>query len=144
MPLWLEGISGDIHPDQIAVFYSIGDVTFAFIAQPNSWTPLLAVREWEEEGYSTWSGILIKHVKGPWEVFLQVPEEDFNPVALYLEEQQLVLDLADDNGAGSGEGSLIRYVYPFDGVNEELLFEWIKEKCEGYYVPETYTKSTCQ
>lgn len=131
-------------PNQLSGFYTIGDLTFAIVNQPNTWTALTSVREWEKAGNTAWSGVLVKRPQTDWEILFQVPEDDFNPIAFYLEEQQLVLDLADDAGAGSGEGTLIRYVYPFAGVVDELLYTWVKEACDGYYVPETYAKETCQ
>lgn len=132
----------NFHPDQVVSYYSIGDATLALVSQPNAWTALTSVREWEEAGNTAWSGILIKYPQSPWEIFFQAPEDDFNPVGFYLEEEQLVLELADDSGAGSGEGALIRYVYPFAGVVDELLYTWTKEKCEGYYIPEMYVDGT--
>lgn len=128
----------NFHKDQVTDFYSIGDVTFALVGQPNAWTAMESVRAWEEAGNTAWSGVLVKSPKADWEIFFQAPEDDFNPVGLYLEEEQLVLELADDSGAGSGEGVLIRYVYPFAGVADELLNTWVKEECDGYYIPELY------
>ncbi len=137
-----EGTLSNLHPDQVTDFYSIGDLTFALVTQPNSWTALEAVREWEEAGNTAWSGVLVKRPQTDWEILFQVPEDDFNPVAFYLEEEALVLELADDSGAGSGEGTLIRYVYPFAGVVDELLYTWQKERCDGYYMPEVYVAGT--
>lgn len=130
----------NFHPDQVTSFYSIGDVIFAMVSQPNTWTVLESVREWEAAGNTAWAGILVRRPETAWEILFQVPEDDFNPVDFYLEEEALVLELADDSGAGSGEGTLIRYVYPFAGVTNELLYTWQKERCEGYYVPETYVE----
>lgn len=128
----------NLHPDQVTDFYTTGDLTFAMVNQPNTWTALEAVREWEEAGNTAWSGVLVKRPQTDWEILFQVPEDDFNPVGFYLEEEALVLELADDSGAGSGEGTLIRYIYPFAGVVDELLYTWQKEKCDGYYIPELY------
>lgn len=125
-------------PNQLSGFYTIGDLTFAMVNQPNSWTALTPVRDWEEAGNTAWSGVLVKRPQTDWEILFQASEDDFNPVGFYLEEEALVLELADDSGAGSGEGTLIRYVYPFAGVVDELLYTWQKEKCDGYYIPELY------
>lgn len=133
----------NLHPEQITGYFSLGDLSFAFVSQPNSWTPLLEVREWEKEGNTAWSGVLVKQIKGPWEILFVIPEEDFNPLALRLRDQDLLLDVVDDSGAGSGEGQLLRYTYPFKGVSEENLYKWVKEACDGYYVPETYTEESC-
>jgi hypothetical protein len=133
----------NLHSEQITAYFTIGDLSFAFVSQPNSWTPLLEVRDWEKEGNTAWSGLLVKHIKGPWEILFEIPEEDFNPLALRVEDEALVLDIVDDSGAGSGEGTLLRYAYPFDGFTEENLYKWMKQKCDGYYVPETYTEKSC-
>lgn len=138
----LEGNFSNLHPDQIAGFYTIGDLTFALVTQPNAWTALEAVREWEAEGNEPWAGVLVKRPQADWEIFFQASEEGFNPVAFYLQEEQAVLELADDSGSGSGEGALIRYVYPFAGVVDELLYTWQKEMCNGYYIPELYVAAT--
>ena len=126
--------------NQLSGSYTIGDLTFAIVNQPNTWTALTSVREWEEAGNTAWSGVLVKRPQTDWEILFQASEDDFNPVGFYLREEDLVLELADDSGAGSGEGTLIRYVYPFAGVVDELLYTWQKERCEGYYVYETYVE----
>lgn len=128
----------DVLPEQITRCFSIADLTIAFVSQPNAWTALTETRAWEAEGNTAWSGLLAKPIKGEWEVLYKIPDEDFNPVNLILEGEQLILDAADDSGAGSGEGTLQRYVYPTAGVVDELLNTWQKVKCTGYYVPETY------
>lgn len=128
----------DVHPEQITACYSLADVSFFFVSKPNSWTALPEVRSWESDGNKAWSGLLFKHVEGPVTVFLKIEQDDYNPVGLYLEDEALVLDTADDSGAGSGEGQLLRYVYPFAGVAEDLLYEWANERCTGYYNPDVY------
>lgn len=133
-----------LHVEQITDCYLLDDVEYAFVSQPNAWTLLQEVRDWEAEGNSAWSGLLKKEPGEEWERFLEIHEEDFNPIAFFMREEDLVLDIADDTGAGSGEGKLLRYVYPFAGVTEEALNQWTKERCDGYYVPETYSESTCQ
>lgn len=129
----------EIHPDQITEAFGWADMEFFFVLQPNANVVLESVREWENEGHVAKSGLLTKHVQGDLQWFFQIKEEDFNPVGLYLGRSKLVLDIADDSGAGSGEGKLLRYVYHFAGVDESTLHQWQKaESCEGYYVPETY------
>lgn len=128
----------DVLPEQITRCFSITDLTVAFVTQPNSWNALPETRAWKSEGNTAWSGLLAKPIKGEWDIFYKIPDEDFNPVSLILEGEQLILDAADDSGAGSGEGTLQRYVYQTTGVVDELLNTWQKLKCTGYYVPETY------
>ena len=132
-----------VYPEQIGKTFALGEeLSFAFVNQPNDWTPLPSVREAEASGAPAWSGLLIRKAEGPWEVLYKIPDDDFNPVGLTLQEESLMLDAADDSGAGSGEGILQRYVYLFDGVVDELLYTWQKEECNSYYVPETYTAET--
>lgn len=133
-----------LHKEQITECYALDGTYYAFVMQPNSWNALQEVRNWEGEGNSAWSGLIMKEPGENWEEFLKIPEEDFNPVAFFVREEDLALDIADDSGAGSGEGTLLRYVYPFAGVTEGLN-TWTKEKCDAYYVPETYSADkTCQ
>lgn len=134
-----EAIEG-LHKEQITECYSLDETEYAFVSQPNAWTVLQEVRDWEAEGNEAWSGLLKREAGKDWEIFFEIPEENFNPVGFYLREEDLVLDVADDSGAGSGEGTLLRYSYPFAGVSEENLQQWAKEKCDGYYIPETYAK----
>ena len=129
----------DMHPDQITGCFAIDDMIFAFVSQPNTWTALTGVREWEAEGHEAWSGLLYSDDGNLFEVFLKISNEDYNPVGFYLQEEALVLDTADDEGAGSGEGNLLRFVYPFAGGADELLYQWAAESCTGYYIPETYS-----
>ena len=126
----------ELSPNQITACRKLGDMSYAFVTQPNTWNALQEVRDWEADGHSAWAGLLSKEEGSEWEVFFTIPEEDFNPVNLFLRQEDLVLDIADDSGAGSGEGKLLRY------VNSG---EWLKEKCDEYYVPESYsTEKNCQ
>lgn len=132
----------NIHPDQITDCYFIGDMYFAFVSQPNNWTALSTVRDWESSGNKAWSGLLYQNVNGPFEVFFEIPQENYNPIGLYLEKESLVLDTADDSGGGSGEGRLLTFRYSFAGVVDELLYQWTAEKCTSYYIPENYVKDS--
>lgn len=132
----------NLHPQQITHCYSLADLSIAFVEQPNTWTPLPDVRTWEKEGNIAWGGLIVKPIQGDnAEVFLKL-DEDFNPINLFTTKDSLVLDTVDDSGAGSGEGTLQRYIYPTAGVAEENLFQWTKEKCTSYYIPETYNSET--
>lgn len=130
----------NIHPDQITDCYSIGDMNFAFVSQPNNWTALINVREWEVKGNKAWSGLLYQKANEEWQVFFEIPQENYNPIAMYLEKESLVLDTADDSGGGSGEGRLLTFRYSFAGVVDELLYKWTAEKCTSYYNPDSYVK----
>ncbi|MEK9160069.1 MAG: hypothetical protein AAB383_05055 [Patescibacteria group bacterium] len=131
-----EQLPEKLNPNQITACQKGGDMSYAFVSQPNSWNALQEVRDWEGEGNSAWAGLLSKEEGSEWEVFFTIPDEDFNPVNLFITEESLVLDIVDDSGAGSGEGKLLRYVN---------FGKWVKEKCDEYYIPETYSADkTCQ
>lgn len=136
-----QAIQLNLHPQQITHCYSLADLSIAFVEQPNTWTALHDVRAWEKEGNIAWGGLIVKSTEGTWENFLKI-DEDFNPVNLFTTKDSLILDTVDDSGAGSGEGTLQRYIYPTAGAAEENLFQWTKEKCTGYYIPETYNSET--
>jgi hypothetical protein len=136
-----QAVQLNLHPQQIMHCYSLADLSIAFVEQPNTWTALHNVREWEKEGNIAWGGLIIKPMGGTWENFLKI-DEDFNPINLFTTKDSLILDTSDDSGAGSGEGTLQRYSYPAAGVAEENLFQWTKEKCTSYYIPETYNSET--
>lgn len=134
----------DIHYNQITNCYWLADMRFAFVTQPNANIAMSDVRKWEGDGNIASSGLLIKQIKGEWQWFFRIDKDDFNPVGLYLDldKDRLVLDIADDSGAGSGEGRLLRYIYPFKGSDKANLYKWQRESsCEGYYVPEKYSYS---
>ncbi len=119
-------------PEQITACYSFGEQKFAFISQPNAWTALLPVREWEKEGNTAISGVLsIKEGVLP-ELLFQIPDADFNPVGIFGNEEQWTIDAADDSVASSGEGALIRYTHTNGST------EWTSQKCANLYIPETY------
>lgn len=140
---YVKEITEQISPEQITACRKLGDKSFAFVTQPNSWNVLQEVRDWEAEGNTAWSGLLYKEEGSEWEVFFEIPEEDFNPLNLFLRDEDLVLDIVDDSGAGSGEGTLLRYAYPFASLDDHSG-AWTKEKCDEYYVPESYSADkTC-
>jgi len=125
-------VSGDIHPDQVDDCFLLADYVFALVKQPNMNFDLPNVRKWEGEGHDAWSGVIVKPVDGDWQVFTKV-DDRFNPIHFYNSiYKKYSLDVADDSGAGSGEGKLIRYTFPFSKN------QWEKS-CESYYVPEEYT-----
>jgi len=136
----VENITSEgIHSEQIGTVYNLGEaLSFAFVNEPNAWTSLLQTQEWEKEGHTAWSGLLIKKLGENWTPFFEIPEENFNPVNLVLEGKDLFLDVADDSGAGSGEGQLHRYVYSLGDENFTPFYTWIKLNCNGYYIRQTY------
>lgn len=139
---WVNPEVAGFLPEQMTRCYEIFDVTLGLVSVPNANWALEETRAWEAEGNTAWSGLVLRRTGGAHEVFFKIPDEDFNPVALYLTEESLILDTADDFGAGSGEGVLQRYEYPFAGVADELLYTWQKEKCTSAYIPESYSYET--
>lgn len=127
----------NIHPMQISDCFWLSDMRFAFVTEPNMNFDMQEVRKWEKNGNVASSGLLYKFVKGNWQWLFHISKARFNPVGLYLEDDRLVLDIADDSGAGSGEGRLLRYSYAFKLPWE--LYEWQEENCEWYYIPEKYS-----
>lgn len=138
---WVEEDAGFI-AEQMTECYEVFNISLTLISAPNQNWAGIDTRAWEAEGNTAWAGILIRKTAGDHEVFFKIPDEGFNPVGLYQTEQSLILDTVAGDGAGSGEGTLQRYVYSFAGVSEENLYTWQKEKCTSYYVPETYNWET--
>ncbi len=138
---WVQENSGFI-TEQITGCYEIFNVSLSLISAPNANFAGPKTREWEEEGNTAWAGLAIRKTAGMHENFFKIPDEGYNPVGLTLTEEALVLDAVAGDGAGSGEGTLQRYTFAFTGVADELLYTWQKEKCTGYYVPETYSYDT--
>lgn len=134
---WVEEDAGFI-TEQMTGCYEAFNVSLTLISAPNQNWAGIETRAWEDEGHTAWAGILIRKIAGDHEVFFKIPDDGFNPVGLYQTEDSLILDTVAGDGAGSGEGTLQRYVYTFAGVSEEILNTWQKEKCTSYYVPETY------
>lgn len=134
---WVDGVN-DFTKEQMTSCYEVFNVSITLLSAPNMNFAGVETREWEEDGHEAWAGLLIRKIAGEHEVFFKIPDEGYNPVALYQTEETLVLDTVAGDGAGSGEGTLQRYTYAFAGVTDELLYTWQKEKCTGYYVPETY------
>ncbi|HBU06861.1 MAG TPA: hypothetical protein DEB09_02150 [Candidatus Magasanikbacteria bacterium] len=85
---------------------------------------------------STESGIWARIGRGRWQQILDASALAgtttirFNPVGMFVKDKKLFVDLADDRGAGSGEGNLLRY-YTTDGR------EWTRENCY-YFIPDNY------
>ncbi len=109
------------------------DHFFVFANQQNSNLPIA-----DFHGPFLFAGILMTIDGGKtWNALAHSPSYTIsnrpihpNPVGLYTSKNKLTVDFADDDGAGSGEGELSRYVSS-DGNT------WRLTQC-SYYVPETY------
>jgi len=124
---------------------------FAFVEQPNQSNPL-----WLASGTSLFgrpgqdaytavqfAGVLFSRDSGlTWRTAFSIPpvsptgrmEGDlppFNPVGMFTEKGRLWLDVMDGAGAGSGEGTLVRYSTT-NGT------EWTQESGCYYFLPESY------
>lgn len=131
------------------VAWNDGQAVFGFVDQPSSWKPL-----WRASGTSlfgapgdaawtpvNFAGVLFSRDGGAtWRRMFPIEPVSgqardvgsltpFNPVGMYVEDNRLWLDIADDSGAGSGEGVLVRYSSA-DGAS------WTKEAGCFYYLPE--------
>ncbi len=126
---------------QIGTKYSLGmgddAVEFAFVLQKNMNVPLLALPAGKE---TTWGGVIARAAgQTVWTKFLvydnpKVEEAGIvraNPVAMFVEDKKLYVDVADALGTGSGEGQMARFVLGDDGKS------WTSGGC-WYYVPEKY------
>ncbi len=145
-------VPNGIDPQQLptGVSFQGGQALFAFVQQPNSSNPL-----WWAGGDSVFgknggydaipvkfAGVLFSSDAGRmWRSVFSIPPrvssfEDgqitrFNPVGMFIEKKRLWLDIVDDAGGGSGEGTLVRYSSP-DGVT------WTRSETCYYYIPEKY------
>lgn len=126
--------------------YSLNEeLAFAFVERHNMNKPLYDDQGnlWQE--LTTSSGVIFTADRGQtWKKSFEIParigacvgvapgeeRERFNPVGMFWENKKFYLDIADDCGAGSGEGNLIRYSTT-DGA------KWKRESCY-YLVPQQY------
>ncbi len=114
------------------------DTAFAFVERPTMNKPLVDDQGTAWHGTTTFVGLLFTSDRGQvWRRSFEIPtlnrcsgRETFNPVGLFSEGKKYYLDIADDCGAGSGEGNMIRYAST-NGA------DWKQESCY-YFVPEKY------
>ncbi len=114
------------------------DSAFAFVERPTMNKPLVNDQGAAWHGTTTFVGLLFTPDRGQvWRRSFEIPKlnrcsgrETFNPVGLFSEGKKYYLDIADDCGAGSGEGNMIRYVST-NGA------DWKQDSCY-YFVPEKY------
>lgn len=148
-PAWI--LPAEVDVSQIHAGYRLvggaGDkmnVGFAFMMRRNGWYPLMQTDGTLYQGPDTFGGVLFTMDEGAtWGQAVESPyvtDESgpvaFNPVGVSIERvknmNSYVVDFADDRGAGSGEGTLLRYRTTDGDV-------WTRDKQCYYYVPETYT-----
>lgn len=114
------------------------NVAFAFVERPTMSKPLVDDQGMAWRGTSTFVGLLFTSDRGQtWRQAFEIPalrrcsgRETFNPVGLFWEGKKYYLDIADDCGAGSGEGNMIR----FASTNGA---DWKRMTCH-YFMPERY------
>lgn len=143
----LSGLPDFVLPEQLLSYnaekgdtidgYTWGDnLVFAFAEQPNMNRPMRQINR----DNIKWVGILARQ-KGQmtWQPFAEIKKASdtnnrcankYNPVSMFTGAGRLFVDVANDCGAGSGEGELVRF-WTNDGER------WVKEGCY-YLLPEKY------
>lgn len=114
------------------------DIVFSFVVQQNQNTPLT-----KEDGYYdmdpvSFIGVIFTVDNGQtWKRVFTIPTSTvkyphrLNPIGMFEQNGKYALDLSDSEGAGSGEGNMLRY-WTEDGQT------WIRDETCYYYVPEVY------
>ncbi len=133
----ITSLPSDVYISQEGWIMNLGTIQFLIILQLNR---NYAV-EYPGHGEAKWAGLLIDD-HGQWFKFFTVhntPDSTNagavihpNVVGVFAESGKLYVDVADDRGAGSGEGSLIRY-FTVDGGKI-----WQQEAQSYYFIPEIY------
>jgi len=133
-------LPAEIKPIQFQNAYRLYEsVYFGIIQQPNSniYLPDAEGRQTEPVEFA---GIIFTQDNGKtWSNFFEIKNEyaddsgpvHLNPVGMFWYEGRYYVDLADDRGAGSGEGNLLRY-WTSDAQN------WTRETECYYFNPDTY------
>jgi hypothetical protein len=134
----VRNLPSDVLPEQIRAKYSVNGSLYAFAMQNN-----LNYNYPELSGKAiAWHGVLRSADEGQsWEKFLTITDPadpgtpnrkiKYNPVGGFMENGNLYLDIANDQGAGSGEGQMIRFSTGDDGKT------WQQAGC-FYFIPERY------
>lgn len=128
----------DILPAQIKSAYIVSGSTYMLVFEPNAnyHFPDLQGKTIE------WHGVLrSKSQSEPWVKLFTItnpPDPDrpgqyikYNPVGVFADKAAIYVDIANDRGAGSGEGQLVRFSSTNDGQT------WQRVGCY-YFVPEQY------
>lgn len=130
----IPGLPSDIYRTQVGKEVSIGNTKYLFILQGNS-NYNIPIPDGENE---KWAGILSSNGNGKtWKKFFTIKDptvtEDgrtvtwrHNPLSITSVNGNIVIDLVDERGAGSGEGNLTR----LSSINGT---EWTKIGC--FYYP---------
>jgi nitrogen fixation/metabolism regulation signal transduction histidine kinase len=109
--------------------FILDDILFAQIIQRNTNFSVLP-----NDTELNWAGLLVSTDSGEsWQKYYSVFSGNVkhNVVGLFTENKTLFIDVADANGAGSGEGNLTRLSSTNGGQT------WSKENCY-YLIPESY------
>jgi hypothetical protein len=135
--LQLKNLPADVLPEQIWSKYSVDGNIYAYVIQNNANYHIPALTD----KVIKWHGVLRSKDNGQsWEKFFTVSnpkdpdtgnEIKYNPVGGFFENSKMYIDIANDQGAGSGEGQLIRFSTSDDGE------KWVQEGCY-YFIPERY------
>lgn len=101
---------------QILNYFQLGDLYFALVMQPSANVVLKTPKDFSvnftgilvsKKGETSWSKLTeIKDIK---------PDDKNNPYYLWTDSKQLLLSIVDQNGAGSGEGVMKLFAFPYSG-----------------------------
>lgn len=133
------GLPEDVIPGQIDEVYEAAGVRYAMARMTNMNFPVEGLRGQTPK----WHGVLSSTDQGrTWTEFFSIqnppdPSGDapqgiiYNPVAVFAEDKTVYVDIANTNGAGSGEGQLIRFASSDGGTT------WKRTSCL-YLIYEQY------
>lgn len=134
----VESLPSDVLPEQINTTYSVNGNLYALAFENN-----VNYHFSELEGKAIkWHGVLRSQDNGKsWIKFFSITDPDnpdykgyklsYNPVGIFSENKKIYVDIANTNGAGSGEGELIRFLSNDGGKT------WQQMECY-YFIPEKY------
>lgn len=133
----VRNIPADVLPNQIrGAVFKIGDSLYAMAYEPNLNFPMVKTTIDQIQ----WHGVLQSKDGGEsWKKFYTIKDGvdaagqrvKYNPVGVFAEDGQLYIDIANDRGAGSGEGYLKRYAAKDDGATFAAVGCF-------YFTPEKY------
>ena len=122
-------LPSNIDRAQIENYFQLGDIYFALVMQPSMNILLQLPKGFD----TTFTGILIsKRGEPQWTNFMEIKDKgndnQNNPYYLWTDSNKLLLSVVDQNGAGSGEGTMKLFTFTSEG--------WKLTEC--YYFGESY------
>lgn len=128
----------DVLSAQIKSAYIVNNSTYMLVYEPNTNYDFPDLQGKTIE----WHGVLrSKANTEPWVKFFTITDPPdssqqgqkikYNPVGVFSDDKAVYVDIANDRGAGSGEGQLVRFMSTDDGQT------WQQAGCY-YFIPEQY------